>query len=98
MDRIGIAVDSVKDVLGSPPHNQFGFLGVDFLIDENLKPWLIEMTQGPNAHYSEKITFFPVMLEELFDIVFEIKEKRAQGETTFDNLSSPKGWKRLTHY
>lgn len=52
----------------------FALLGVDFLVDKNFKLWLTEYTKGPAGHATleKDDTMFPEMMEELFEILFEI--------------------------
>ncbi len=77
---VNIAIDShlaVKDSLqnGSSPRNNkaFQLVGYDFLIDEDLRVWLIEVNDHPyigvpNQYIAKAL---PIMLDDMFDIVLD---------------------------
>lgn len=47
MDQIIASAQSVQDKVGNR-HNSFGFYGYDFMVDEDLNVWLIEVNSGPD--------------------------------------------------
>lgn len=53
-----IAIESLQSVLENvqPRKNSFEILGYDFMIDEELKVWLIEVNSSPSMDYSTEIT------------------------------------------
>jgi len=72
---------------------RFELLGMDVILDENLKPWLTEIQMGPGLSRDRGIKehLLPIMLEELVDIVLEIDhEIRSTG--TVSSVQSLKEW------
>jgi hypothetical protein len=62
----------------------FELLGMDVLLDENLKPWLLELNHSPSFHCDavvDKSIKHP-MLSELLDIVQPSLERRAKLQAT----------------
>jgi len=49
------SLQSVQDMMESRK-NSFELFGYDFLIDDNYKPWLIEINSSPSMEYSTSIT------------------------------------------
>jgi hypothetical protein len=62
-----------------PRRGSFEVYGLDFVLDEKLDPWLIEVNESPNlsAHGSElKARVLPVMLEQLVALLVDEAEAR----------------------
>lgn len=62
-----------------PRRGSFEVYGLDFVLDEALEPWLIEVNESPNlsAHGSElKARMLPVMLEQLVALLVDEAEAR----------------------
>jgi hypothetical protein len=60
-----------------PRRGSFEVYGLDFVLDETLEPWLIEVNESPNlsAHGSElKARMLPVMLEQLVALLVDEAE------------------------
>lgn len=53
-----IISESIESVLENVQYrrNSFEILGYDFMIDEELKMWLIEVNSSPTMEYSTKVT------------------------------------------
>lgn len=53
-----IISESLESVLENVQYrrNSFEILGYDFMIDEELKMWLIEVNSSPTMEYSTKVT------------------------------------------
>jgi len=49
------SLESVQDMVESRK-NSFEFLGYDFMVDDNLKVWLIEVNSSPSMDHSTKVT------------------------------------------
>jgi hypothetical protein len=85
--------------------------GTDFLLDKDMKPWLIEFSKTPSAHdsfkepgssiiYSIWVTesvgrLMPGLVSELTEILLEIQTRKREGEVYFDTINSLKNWKRI---
>jgi tubulin monoglycylase TTLL3/8 len=48
------SVESVQDMVDNRK-NSFEFLGYDFMVDEDLKVWLIEVNSSPSMDHSTVI-------------------------------------------
>ena len=60
----------------------FGLFGADFIIDDTLKPWLIELQEGPGlSHEGDKVkeTFVPTMVAQAAQIGVEAAVRRRTG-------------------
>lgn len=67
--------------------NCFEFLGFDFLIDEDMRVWLIEVNTNPylgipNEYIKELL---PKMIDDLFEIVLDPVFKPEQGGISSSN-------------
>jgi tubulin monoglycylase TTLL3/8 len=53
-----IISESIESVLENVQYrrNSFEILGYDFMVDEELKMWLIEVNSSPTMEYSTKVT------------------------------------------
>ena len=60
--------------LVTPRRNSFELIGLDFILDDELKPWLLEINTSPDLSPSTQVTsklvrqMFPDMCKVLFDI------------------------------
>jgi len=71
-------------------------LGMDVILDHNLKPWLTEIQMGPGLSRDRGIKelLLPRMLEELIDIILEIDhEYRMTGSVS--EIMSLKYWQQV---
>ena len=61
----------------------FELLGFDFMIDEDMRVWLIEVNINPALHSNCKVLrdVIPPMVAETLRIPVEIFTKRTRGET-----------------
>ena len=83
---IPIIVDSLKSVESKlNPHSRkfcFEIFGYDFIIDENLKPWLIEVNTNPCLEESSTLLKFyiPRMIDDALkltiDVIFPSKKQK----------------------
>lgn len=83
-----------KELKESKDQISFALLGMDFLIDENFKPWLLEVTKSPAGHSSLEAddTLFADMMGELLNIILEIEGLRKIGadlnEVEFESVKN----------
>eukprot|EP01130_Rhizamoeba_saxonica_P010530 TRINITY_DN431_c0_g1_i1.p1 TRINITY_DN431_c0_g1~~TRINITY_DN431_c0_g1_i1.p1 ORF type:complete len:308 (+),score=65.94 TRINITY_DN431_c0_g1_i1:654-1577(+) len=80
----------------------FFFAGVDFIMDENLNPYLIEVTTGPgfSNEKCDKFGYLDPMMDGLFNIMFETRKRKASGESIIgiDTDVNTTGWKLIPRY
>jgi tubulin polyglutamylase TTLL5 len=65
-----------------PPDNAFALMGADFVIDNNLKVWLLEMQLGPQLlgdGHVKKTTVLQDVLLTTIDVVEEVYQKQVNG-------------------
>jgi len=57
--------------------NTWELFGYDFMLDNHLKPWLIEINSSPSCEYSTDVTkdFVPVALGGILDVVLKSAEE-----------------------
>ncbi|KAL4708427.1 hypothetical protein ACJJTC_019663 [Scirpophaga incertulas] len=70
--RALVTLTLLAQAAGTPPaRNCFEFYGFDVLLDETLKPWLIEVNLSPalGANCEADVTVKQPMLHELFDLL-----------------------------
>ena len=55
-------------------HNNFELLGYDFMIDEMLQPWLIEVNTNPCLEETSAILkkFLPRMIDDAFKLTLDV--------------------------
>eukprot|EP01130_Rhizamoeba_saxonica_P017259 TRINITY_DN8292_c0_g1_i1.p1 TRINITY_DN8292_c0_g1~~TRINITY_DN8292_c0_g1_i1.p1 ORF type:complete len:112 (-),score=22.43 TRINITY_DN8292_c0_g1_i1:35-370(-) len=91
---------NVSDPKLSHP-GSFLFAGVDFIMDEKMNPYLIEVTTGPGFSniYCDKFNYLQPMMDELFDIVYETK-KRVNNNQNVEDIKEviSTDWKRIARY
>lgn len=87
-------IDSLKRT--PVPGMFFGLYGADFILDDNLTPWLAEIQRGPGLSCDDPIKqrIIPPMVQETVQIVLEI-QRRKQNFDTLTNLSSVKNYEWL---
>lgn len=70
----------------------YHILGADFLIDENLKIWLIEVNSGPGMKVPNEVTreLKGTMVKETFDLVFHMLEIKTKKLLKFLNENAEK--------
>jgi hypothetical protein len=71
----------------------FGLYGADFILDDQLTPWLTEVQEGPGLSYDDAVKqrVVPPMLRGAIAIVLEILGRKRMGESISD-LSSTEGF------
>jgi len=71
----------------------FALLGVDVILDENLKVWLIEFTKNPALRKSTPhlASLHSNLVQEICDIALELRDLRLNKQP-FDNLNSLKNF------
>lgn len=74
----------------------FGFYGTDFIIDDNLVPWLEDIQIGPGLAYKNEIKkkYLPKMLLEAAAIMLEIQDRKSKNQP-LDNLLAQKEFEQL---
>lgn len=83
MEIIKNSLRSVARRIGNRK-NSFELLGYDFMIDAELKPWLIEINTSPAMDYSTDVTKVLVkrVLKDCLQVVFDRKfKKNLEGDT-----------------
>lgn len=66
-----------------PVDNAFALMGADFVIDEDLKVWLLEMQLGPQLvgdNHKQKISLLQDVITTSIDVVEEVFQKQANDE------------------
>jgi tubulin monoglycylase TTLL3/8 len=63
--------------------NSFELIGYDFMIDEQLAPWLIEVNSSPSMDYSTNVTrrLVKMVLEDTVKVVLDLKKKKSKKKT-----------------
>lgn len=78
----------------TPPDGVFfGLYGADFILDDELTPWLTEIQRGPGLSHDDAIKqrLLPPMLRGAMSIVLEVLARKRRGERVTD-LSSTHGY------
>jgi hypothetical protein len=78
----------------TPPDGVFfGLYGADFIVDDELTPWLTEIQRGPGLSHDDAIKqrVLPPMLRGAMSIVLEVLGRKRRGERVTD-LSSTCGF------
>jgi len=67
----------------------FAVFGADLMLDDNLNPWLLEVQKSPGLSFSDAVKrdVIPPMLGEAARIMFEIRNRRLNGQS-LGNLQS----------
>jgi len=83
---------TIKDDMNKRP-GCFALLGVDVILDENLKVWLIEFTKNPALRKSTPhlASLHSNLVQEICDIALELRDLRLNKQP-FDNLNSLKNF------
>lgn len=71
------SLESVQDMVEARK-NSFEFLGYDFMVDENLNVWLIEVNSSPSMDYSTHVTerLVKLVLTDLPKVIFDYPKAR----------------------
>ena len=81
---LAIVVRAVAEQLRSTPGRglHFGLYGADFILDNQLGPWLTEVQIAPGLSFDDAIkrAIIPDMLREAIQIVLEIQRKKRRRE------------------
>jgi hypothetical protein len=93
--RLAWAVRATRPLLGRPGDCglPFGLYGADFILDQQLRPWLTELQRGPGLSYDDpiKAQVVPLAVREAAEIVLEIQRRRREGRDLRD-LESVRGF------
>ena len=67
------SVDSTKLNPQAKKH-QFEILGYDFMIDQDLNPWLLEINTNPGLYESSELikSLIPRMLDDAFKLTLDV--------------------------
>lgn len=71
----------------------FELLGFDLLIDENLKPWIIEVNRSPNFDVENQVEF-DIKMKLLFD-TFDLLRFRVDNRTKSSQIEQNESQQRL---
>jgi len=88
---------AAADLRDQPENGMFfGFYGTDFIIDDNLVPWLEDIQIGPGLSYKNEVKkkYLPKMLLEATAIMLEIQDKKSKNQP-LDHISAQKDFERL---
>eukprot|EP01137_Pigoraptor_chileana_P006480 Opistho-2@50912 len=79
-----VCIASVRNKLDTRA-GLFDLYGFDFMVDDNLKVWLIECNVNPALHTTSRILqrIIPAVVEETLGVVTEIYDKRKAGQSLF---------------
>lgn len=71
------SLESVQDMVEARK-NSFEFLGYDFMVDENLKVWLIEINSSPSMDHSTHVTerLVKLVLNDLPKVILDYPKAR----------------------
>lgn len=63
--------------------NSFELIGYDFMIDDALRPWLIEINSSPSMDYSTPVTrrLVKMVLEDTVKVVVDLRKKKSKKKT-----------------
>lgn len=58
-------------------------IGYDFMIDENMSPWLIEINSSPSMDYSTPVTrrLVKMVLEDTVKVIVDLRKKKSKKKT-----------------
>lgn len=78
--------------LGLRKANTFELFGYDFMVDENLRPWLLEVNSSPSMDYSTRVTAHLVkqVLHDVIKIVIDHKDGKVEDSGRFALLFKAK--------
>lgn len=82
--QVVCSLESVQDMVEARK-NSFEFLGYDFMVDENLKVWLIEINSSPSMDLSTHVTnrLVKLVLNDLPKVILDYPKakKKSQCDT-----------------
>ena len=75
------SLESVQDMVESRK-NSFEFLGYDFMVDDNLKVWLIEVNSSPSMDHSTHITerLVKLVLNDLPKVILDYPKAKKKSK------------------
>lgn len=78
--------------LGLRKSNTFELFGYDFMVDENFKPWLLEVNSSPSMDYSTRVTAQLVkqVLHDVIRIVIDYEDGKVEDPGRFALLFKAK--------
>lgn len=77
--------------------NSWELYGFDFMLDDEFKPWLIEINSSPACDYSTSITerYVKGALVELLNVVLDVREWETQPKKTRGKKPDTGGWENI---
>ncbi|CAE7754196.1 TTLL3C [Symbiodinium microadriaticum] len=77
--------------------NSWELYGLDFMLDEDFTPWLIEINSSPACDYSTPITerYVKKALVELLDVVLDVREWEMQSKKSRGDKPKTGGWENI---
>ena len=94
-----IVVWSLKAASDSVKHrkNSWELYGFDFMVDEDLNVWLIEINSSPSCDCSNVVTktYVELALPEIFNVVFDYEDWTRQSSKNRGNKPDTGGWEQI---
>lgn len=90
MKKIAYIVFKSAQCRLTPKVGLFDLYGLDFMLDENLNVWLLEVNTNPSMHTHCRVLadMLPCVIDETLDICIELFDKKVSGLPTFPIESS----------
>ena len=78
---VNASLESVQDMV-EPRRNSFEFLGYDFMVDEDLKVWLIEVNSSPSMDHSTHVTerLVKMVLSDLPKVILDYPKAKKKSK------------------
>lgn len=77
--------------------NSWELYGLDFMLDDDMMPWLIEINSSPACDYSTPVTekYVKKALVELLDVVLDVREWESQPKKSRSDKPDTGGWQNI---